>query len=141
MIAAVLAHEAKQREDLQAFESIVGEVLVGKKEELEGKSNDELKEFCTNKGLAASGAKEVKIARLLEQAKEDKETDVAVSRLIRNQRMTELSAMDKAALVSLCGQMGADLCVREVMVERVLDHEAEYGVAEPAKKKARRSKK
>merc|ERR1712032_1685742 len=45
MIAAVLAHEAKQREDLQAFESIFGEVLVGKKEELEGKSNDELKEY------------------------------------------------------------------------------------------------
>merc|ERR1719401_396796 len=141
MVSALLAHEAKQREDLQAFESKLDEVLAQKKEELEGKTNADLKELCTSKGLAVGGGKEDKLARLLEHARVDKEADAVVSKLIRNQRMTELSAMDKAALVSLCEKVGADPCVREVMIERLLDHEAEYGVTEPAHKKARKSKK
>jgi len=139
IIEAALAYEAKQREDLQAFESKLGEVLAKKKEELETKSAVELKELLTTKGLSTSGSKEDKVARLLEHAKVDKESDQVVSGIIRNERFTVLSAMDKGALVSLCGKMGADPCVKEVMIERLLDYEAEYGVAEPPTKKARRS--
>merc|ERR1712151_412431 len=62
MIAAVLAHESKQQERLQIFEHKVDEILAKKKEELESKSNAELKEQCANKGLAVGGGKEERAA-------------------------------------------------------------------------------
>merc|ERR1711988_1268420 len=52
MIATLLAHEAKCREDLKAFEMKVDEVAEQKKEELDGQTNAALKEMCSKQGLA-----------------------------------------------------------------------------------------
>merc|ERR1711959_286522 len=52
MVKALLAHEAKVRKELQAFEGKVGGAAEQKKKELEGKTNPALKEMCAKKGLA-----------------------------------------------------------------------------------------
>jgi hypothetical protein len=46
--------------------------------------------------------------------------------------------MNREALLKLCGQYSVDPFVKEIMVERVLSHEDENGVVEPASKRARK---
>jgi len=68
--------------------------------------------------------------------------------MTRDARREELLSMDKAALRQLSAETGADPLVKEVMVERIMSHEGEFGriedgeqTAEPAAKKARKSAK
>jgi hypothetical protein len=147
MVKALLAHEAKVREDLKAFEAKVSEVVEQKKAELDTKSNAVLKEMCSEKGLAVGGGKEDRIERLVEEAQQDGDIDKIVSMHLRNKRKQEMLAMEKKDVVALCDKAGIDAAVKEVMVERILSHEAEGGAAialpnaEPANKKARTTKK
>jgi len=147
MVKALLAHEAKIRKDLQAFEGKVGEAAEEKKKELEGKTNAALKEMCSRKGLALGGDKDDKIDRLIEEILKEGDLDQVVSRNLRNKRKDELMAMEKPAVVKLCEQAGVDPAVKEIMVERLLMHESEGGAAiamadaEPPAKRARTSKK
>jgi len=146
MIKTLLAHEAKCRENLKAFEAKIGEAVEQKKQELDTKKNDALKALCVAKGLAVGGGKEERIERILEEAQKERELDSVVSFNLRNKRKQELMAMDKSAVVGLCEKTGVDPVVKDVMVERILSAESEGGVAiaigdAPATKKARASKK
>merc|ERR1712048_784643 len=141
MVLAVLEHEAKSREDAKAFDKKADEVIAQKKGQLDGKTATELKDLCSAKSLAVGGGKEDKIARLLEQARADGEVDDAVSALMFCQRKDELCGMEKQDLLTLCGKVGADPCVKEVMIERLMSFEDENGVVEPPAKKARKAQK
>merc|ERR1711971_739448 len=68
MVKALLAYEAKQREELKAFDAKVNEIAEKRKQELEGKTNTVLKEMCAAKGLALGGDKDDKIERIVEEA-------------------------------------------------------------------------
>lgn len=147
MVKALLAHEAKVREDLKAFEAKVSEVVEQKKAELDTKSNAALKDMCSAKGLAVGGSKDDRIERLVEEAQADGDIDKVVCMHLRNKRKQELLAMDKKDVVALCDKAGVDATLKDVMVERILAHEAEGSDAivlpnaEPANKKARTAKK
>lgn len=147
MIKTLLAHEAKCRENLKAFEAKIGEAVDQKKAELDTKTNAALKEMCVSKGLAVGGGKDDRIERLVEEAEKDGDLDKVVSMNLRNKRKQELMSMDKSAVVTLCEKTGVDPVVKDVMVERVISRESEGGPAlaitneAPAGKKARLSKK
>eukprot|EP00930_Biecheleria_cincta_P086137 TRINITY_DN754_c1_g1_i2.p1 TRINITY_DN754_c1_g1~~TRINITY_DN754_c1_g1_i2.p1 ORF type:complete len:499 (-),score=210.92 TRINITY_DN754_c1_g1_i2:174-1670(-) len=141
-VEAVMTHEAKAREELKAYGTKVEQVLVKKREELEAHTAGELKDMCANKGLKVGVGKEDRIERLLEEAKRDGEVDKVLANQARSNRREELLAMESADLKKLCDQASVDALVKEVMVERLLTHEAENGehVVEPAAKKARSRK-
>lgn len=147
MVKAMLAHEAKCREELRAFEAKVEKVAATKQKEFEGKSNSQLKEMCASKGLPVKGEKSERIENLIEEAKKEHQFDSIVSVGNRNKRKDELMAMDKAAVLKLCEANGVDPFVKDIMVERIISHESEAGAAiavgdgEPAAKKARASRK
>jgi len=146
MIKALLAYEAKRREDLRAFDAKVIEIAEKRKEELESKTNAALKEMCAAKGLALGGDKDDKIERIVEEAQKDGDLDKLVCRDLRSKRKQELMAMDKAAVVKLCEKFCVEPAVKEIMVERIMSHESECGSAlamgdsEPPAKSARLSK-
>jgi len=147
MIKTLLAHEAKSRENLKAFEGRIGEAVAQKKEEMDTKTNAALKEMCVGKGLAVGGGKDDRIERIVEELQKEGELDKVVSMTIRNKRKQELMAMDKTSVVMICEKTGVDPAVKDVMVERIMSHESEGGAviamtnAEPTAKKARVSKK
>jgi len=144
MITTLLAHEAKCREDLKAFDMKVDEMAEKQKEELEGKNNAALKEMCVKKGLAVGGDKEERIERLVEEAKKEGGFDQVVSMDIRNKRKQELMAMEKTAVVKLCEKNEVNPVVRDIMVERIMMRESEgetaiaMADAEPAAKRRRK---
>merc|ERR1719174_1204215 len=143
MIKTLLAHEAKCREDMKAFEAKVTEVATQKKGELESKANTALKDMCVAKGLPVGGGKEERIERIVEEAQKDGDLDKIVCRNLRNKRKEELMSMDKPAVVQLCEKTGVDPLLKDIMVERIMMHESEGGAAiamtdmEPAAKRAR----
>jgi hypothetical protein len=147
MITTLLAHEAKCREELKAFEAKVDEIAEQKKKDFESKANTALKEMCAAKGLPVGGDKEERIERIVNEARKDGDFDKAVAILIRDKRKAELMSMDKPAVVKLCEKAGVDPVVKDIMVERIMMHEAEgvsaiaLGDAEPVAKRARLSRK
>jgi len=148
MIKEMLAHEAKCRENLKAFDAKIGEAVTQKKEELDTKTNAKLKELCGASGLALGGGKDDRIERLVDEAQKEGELDKIVSVNIRNKRKEELMSMDKPAVLKLCEQTGVEPAVKDIMVERIISHEGEGGaviamanIEAPAAKKARVSKK
>jgi len=144
MITTLLAHEAKCREDLRAFDMKVDEMAEKQKEELESKNNAALKEMCAKKGLAVGGDKEERIERLVEEVKKEGGFDQVVSMDIRNKRKQELMAMEKTAIVKLCEKNEVNPVVRDIMVERIMMRESEgetaiaMADAEPAAKRRRK---
>jgi len=148
MIKALLAHEAKCRENLKAFESKIGEAVSEFKGVLDNTTNAALKDLCVAKGLAVGGGKDDRIERLVEEAKKDGDLDKIVSVNLRNKRKEELMSMEKPTIVQLCEKTGVDATVKDVMVERILAQESEGGAViamsnaeAPPAKKARVSKK
>jgi hypothetical protein len=137
MVEAMLAHEAKCREELQAFELKAQEIVAEKKTKLESKSLSHLKDMCSNKGLAVGGGKEEKIERLLEEAQKDGEVDKIVSAFMRNARKDALGLMDKSDILKICEKQGIDPYVKAVMAERISSYEEEC--SEPVTKKARKA--
>merc|ERR1712187_273297 len=128
MVTAVLEHEAKCRKEAKAFDKKADALIVQKREELEGKTATELKDLCSAKSLVVGGGKEDKITRLLEQARADGEVDAAISALMFGLRKDELRAMEKQNLLTLCAKVGADPCVKEVMIECIVSFEDDNGV-------------
>lgn len=143
LVEALLANEAKLRERLRAFEATVDEVLEQQKKELEGKTNAELKDLCASRGVKLGVSNEERVERLAEEMRTAGEADVVVARMHRRRRREALSATGRQELVRVCATVGADTVVKEVMVERILAHEDEFGaiVEEPPAKKQRTSKK
>merc|ERR1719162_2184901 len=94
MLKTLLAHEARCRENLKAFEAKVGEAVDQKKAELDAKTNAALREMCESKGLAVGGGKDDRIERLAEAAHTDGVLDKVVSMNIRIKRKQELISMD-----------------------------------------------
>lgn len=145
MIDAILEQEAKNEDKVKFFEEKLVEVLASKKEELEGKTTAELKELCNSQNLKPGVGKEAHVERLLEFEKASGNLDKSVSTLNRKLRYQELLNVDHTSLLSLCASAGVDPVVKEVMVERALMHEREFGrikeaVAEPPRKKAKGKK-
>jgi len=144
MITTLLAHEAKCREDLKAFDMKVDEMAEKKKEELEGSTNAALKEMCAKKSLAVGGDKEERIERLVDEVKKEGGLDKVVSLDIRNKRKAELMAMDKPAVLKLCEKNNVNPVVRDIMVERIMMRESEGDAAiamtdaDPAAKRRRK---
>merc|ERR1719178_28680 len=144
MVEAMLAYEAKRRKELRTFEEKVAEVVAQKKEQLDKKALNTLKEMCASKGLPVGGGKEERIERLVDEAKKDGDVDKLVSKNLRNKRKEELMSMDKPAVVQLCEKLGVDPIVKDILVERIMMHESEGGAAiamtdmEPAAKRARK---
>jgi hypothetical protein len=148
MVKVMLAHEAKCREELKAFETNVGVEAKKLADQLQSKSNAHLKELCESKGLLVKGDKEERIERILEEAKRAREFDKVVSFNLRNKRKEELMSTDKVAVLKLCEETAVDPFVKDVMIERIMAHESEAGEAiaatdadQPAAKKTRTSKK
>merc|ERR1712232_559817 len=138
MIAVVLDFEAKQRDEIKAFDAKANEVAAQKQEELERKTESTLKDLCTQKDLPVKGGKSDKVERLVAQARVDGEIDACVSATLFRQRFVELRSVGKAELLELCEKFEVDPYVKEVMIERVLSYEDASGiVAEPPKKRKR----
>jgi len=144
MVEAFLVHEAKIHEESRKFELVVDEVLAKRKEELDAETAARLKELCESKGAKVGVSKEERVERYLEAARQDGEADAAAAVLNRDKRSAELRALNEKSLVSLCEEAGVDPLVKEVMVDRLLAHEAEHGSAKddeaPAAKKSKKSK-
>jgi len=142
MVEAMLQYEAKCLNDLEAFKVKGAEVLAQKREELAAKTNTELKEMCASSKLAVGGGKDERVERLLEEVANSGSVDKLVATLVRKSRKEELSGFDKPTLLELCEATGADPFVKDIMIERILVHESEFGESvEPAAKRARTSKK
>jgi hypothetical protein len=143
MITTLLAYEAKVQEEIRAYDAKFAEVLAEWKQELKGKTAGELKELCASRGLKLGTSAEERLGRLAEGANQDGEIDRRLAQAMRKARMGVLLATDKKELVHMCESVEADPLVKEVMVERILDHETEFGqlIVPPLAKKARLSKK
>merc|ERR1712048_1283805 len=133
----LLEYEANLRQQLAEFDRKMVEISAKKQEELEVKSNAELKEMCLAKGLPAGVAKEDRAKRLVEAARNDGELDKVYIKTIRNARTEALKAMDEPALLKLCNEIEVDPFVKGIRVGRILSHEVEVGL--PPAKKARKS--
>ncbi|CAJ1330247.1 unnamed protein product [Effrenium voratum] len=120
MIEAVLQQEAKQRQMQKDYDAKVILVLVKKREELDDKTNHELKERCASRGLKAGSCKEDRVERLLENMRTTHEADKDVLELSMAERRQEFLAMDETQLEKLCTELSVDPLVKEVMVERLL---------------------
>eukprot|EP00927_Polykrikos_kofoidii_P053739 TRINITY_DN482_c0_g2_i1.p1 TRINITY_DN482_c0_g2~~TRINITY_DN482_c0_g2_i1.p1 ORF type:complete len:525 (-),score=174.37 TRINITY_DN482_c0_g2_i1:227-1726(-) len=146
MVETLFSYEANLREELKAWQAKAAEVLAQKKDEFEAKSNAELKDLCSSKGLKLGTGKEDRVERLLEEVQRSSEFDATVAQVARKARKDVLSGMAKQELVQLCAKLSIDPLVKEILVERLLAHEAECGpvvdeATEPAAKKARTLKK
>jgi len=136
MIQAIIAHEAKREEELKVFEKKVEEVVEKRKEELQRKSNAELKTLCQKHDLAVGGGKDERVERLVDEVRNDGSIEKDVSKIIRGTKKEEFMQMEKNDLLNLCEKMEVDPFVKDVMIERILSYESENG--EPLTKKARK---
>jgi len=144
MVELFLAREEKVRETAKLYEVKVAEEFVKQKVALATKSTGELKEQCASKNLKPGVGKEAHVERLIEDLKENglPEVEKSLATQARIARYVELMAMDPTALRKLADDMGIDTLVKQVMAERVMAHEDEFGpvvVDKCAKKKARKS--
>merc|ERR1719469_609678 len=139
MVDAFLAHEAKVREDAKAFATKISEVLAGKEPEFNSQTTNALKEMCAAQNLKPSSSKEAMVERLIENLKSSGDIDKLVATKSRQARSKQLWELNREALLQLCGQYDVDPCVKAIMVERVVGYEDEYGVVEPAGKRARKN--
>eukprot|EP00931_Biecheleriopsis_adriatica_P052053 TRINITY_DN3024_c0_g1_i2.p1 TRINITY_DN3024_c0_g1~~TRINITY_DN3024_c0_g1_i2.p1 ORF type:complete len:385 (-),score=141.18 TRINITY_DN3024_c0_g1_i2:194-1276(-) len=124
MIETVLEKEAKEREVERAAAVKRKQVLADKKKELEGMNLQSLKDLCEEKGLKSGGSKGDKIDRILGDVVAKGEVDIILANMSRAARREELSSMTKDELQKLCQKSKIDPIVKEVMVERILVHEA-----------------
>merc|ERR1712187_476843 len=134
MIVSLLTQEGKLREAVAAHERKVQEALAKKKEELENKTGNELKDLCASKGLPVGTGKDFRIERLLEESRSSGEADSLAAIITRNARIAELHSFDIDSLHKLCDEVGADPLMKDVMVERMIAHESTFGSVQCAKK-------
>jgi hypothetical protein len=123
MVDAILAFEAKAREEANAHEAKIKEVASTIKKDFAAKSSPDLKELCVSKGLKKGGSKEDLLDRLVEKAKADGEVQKILAAEAREARRQALLGMGKDELSTMCEKSGVDPLVKEVMVERLLGAE------------------
>jgi len=142
MVEALMAHDVAQAANLRRFEEVVEEVLASQREELEAKTAAELKDLCVARELKPGLGKEDRMERLLQAARSGDVDRLAAARL-REARRRELLGAGEAELLRLCAATGADPLVKEIMIERILTHEDEFGAeaSTPAAGKKGRSAK
>jgi len=124
MIESVLAQEAKEREASRAYEAKVRDVTAAKQKEIESKTITELKELCEAKNLKSGGSKPEKVERLLAAAKQDGEIEIILAGMARAARRQGLIALSNVDLQGICKKSGIDPLMKEVMVDRIIAHEA-----------------
>jgi len=145
MVELFLAREEKVRETARAYEVKVADSFLKQKEILETKSTVELKELCASKNLKPGVGKEAHVERLIEELKENglPDTEKLIATQARSARYASMMAMDQSNLLQLADDMEINTLVKEVMVERVMAHEDEFGPvvvdSSRAKKKARKA--
>merc|ERR550534_633378 len=92
LVDAVLAHEAKAREDMRAFDAKAEEVLAQWAEGLEEKSGAELKDMCASRGLKLGTSKEDRVRAIVQDWRAGKDVDAAVAEQRRVARAAELAS-------------------------------------------------
>merc|ERR1712187_401578 len=68
MVEAILSHEADVKKQCEAFEAKKSDAAAKEKQSLQKKTASQLKEMCTEKGIAQGVAKDDRINRLVETA-------------------------------------------------------------------------
>merc|ERR1719148_365987 len=94
MINAIFERDEKARKELEVHKAKAEAVEAQKKEELQARGVNELKEMCAAKGLRLGKNGEERVATLLEAARADGEIDKLVFSKLRDARREELLAMD-----------------------------------------------
>jgi len=139
LVELFLAREKEVRETARLYELKVADAFIKQKADLETKSTAELKEMCANKNIKPGVGKEVHVERLVEELKESglADTEKFIANQARSARHAELMAMDQNALLQLADGLQVNTLVSEVMVERVMAHEQDFGpiVVEGGRKK------
>ena len=100
------------------------QVLANMKKDLETKDVQSLRDLCDQKGLKKGGGKADLLERLVTQVAESGEVDAILARAARAERKEELMKMTKEDLQKVCHKKKIDPIIKEVMVERILAHEA-----------------
>lgn len=124
MIELLLKQESDERAAELAAAAKRKQVIAGKRKELEAFSLQSLKDLCVQKGLKSGGTKGDKVDRLVIESTEKGEIDSIIAGMARAERREELSKMSKEELHNFCQKSQIDPIVKEVMVERILIHEA-----------------
>jgi len=124
MIEAILKKEKAALEAEKAIAEKRKKVMSERTKALEAMSNQGLKDLCESKGLKTGGSKPDKVERLLSDIKANGEVDRILAEMARAERHEELSKMSKDDLLKICSKSKIDPIVKEVMVERIVVHEA-----------------
>merc|ERR1719161_2669147 len=141
MVKRFLEHEAKINDDLKLFERSVADAAKKRKEDLEKKTNPQLKDMCEEQGLALGGGKDERIERLIEEEVKSRSFDAGVCKEMRAKRFDVLMKMTKTEVLQICDDLEVDPLMKELMVERIMAYEKENPEAgQPKAKKARLSK-
>lgn len=119
---------ASLRQEKLAQETRVREVMSRRRAELNALSPGDLKELHASMGLKGGGSKSEKVERMLAHAQENGEFERILADQARELRKEQLISMDKSILAKLCESARIDPVMKEVMVERILAHEAYAGV-------------
>lgn len=127
MVEALLSHESEIRAKERARQAELRDVVVKKKEELEGLSAQAVKELCDAAGIKGMMSKQVRIETLMKQWQAEDGVDKALKQRAHDRREEQLLSMDKDGLRDLCTKAGVDPFVKEMMVERIVKRECELG--------------
>jgi hypothetical protein len=127
MIKTLLKHEAKERVAAREHKAKIRNVVIKKKQELEGQSPTELTKLCERIGIKGLRSKEEKVQRLLVHWQENDGVDKALAEAAQQERQTELQSLDSVKLQKLCSKMGVDPFVKEIVVDRLSKHEHDKG--------------
>merc|ERR1712039_641586 len=143
MVNAQLTYEKRIKDEYRAYEAKVREMTEQKKDEYEGLPLAELKKLLEAKGLKAGKGKAEGALRLAEEAQKDGSISKKISQLTRQERKTQLLAMEKSDVLDLCTELEIDPILKDVLVQRILSYESDVamGFVEPDAKKARVSRK
>jgi len=141
MIEAYLAYEAAVCKAALAYNDKVDAVISESNEKWEQLSLADLKDLCISKGVAPSGTKEACRERLGEALRTSGEVDRTLTQRAREARRQQLRAQSKDEVLKVCAALEISPVVKEIMVERILTHEEEFGgTQEPPAKRARKTK-
>jgi len=127
LVEAMLGYEARVQEAAVAYSSKVSALLEKKKEEWEAKTFKELKDLCEKQDLKSGPNKESASERLFEGLQASGEVDKILAVNAREARRLDLLTMDKDAVLKRCATLELNPLVKEVMVERLVQHEGEFG--------------
>merc|ERR1712129_297545 len=139
-VDTLMTYEAEVCKIALAYSDKMDAVLAERKAAWEDKSVAELKELCTSQGVAPGVNKEVCRERLLEAYKASGEVDKILVAKARSERVAELTKQSAEQVLKVCTALALNPLVKEVMVERLLAYEEEYGpIQGPKAERARKS--